>query len=323
MTFVPPLPASARDAVRLGAIGVHLPSRRDSNLELAAVLGFDRDFLEHKVGVLHRSVKDDGETTSDLAVRAFADLQSSAKMPAERIQALVVVTQHPDFKVPHTAALVHNRLGLAGHCMTFDISQGCAGYTHGMAIVAGVMDTVGLDHAVLITCDPYSDKVLATDKDTALLFGDAATASYFTRSGPGYRLVDSNFGTVPDSNRCLLFRDRLEMDGPTVFKHAVRQAAPSLETLLARNGLAVDDIDLFLLHQGSKYLVEYVARKLGIPAEKAPYEAIDYGNTVSSSIPLMLQKHVADCRLERIVLSGFGVGFTWGNNLLRRWRPET
>lgn len=305
--------------VRLQSIGVYLPSRRDSNLELAERLGFSRDFLEQKMGVLRRSVKEAGETTSDLAVRAFEDLRVRASLPIEQIQALVVVTQHPDFKVPHTAALVHNRLGLAKHCMTFDISQGCAGYTHGVTILTGLMDAARLDHAVLITSDPYSDKVRMTDKDTALLFGDAATATYFTRRGPGYRLVDSNFGTLPDSYRCLLFRESLEMDGGAVFKYAVREAPPSLEALLARNNLTAGDIDLFLLHQGSKYLVEYVAKKMGVPPEKAPFEATDYGNTVSSSIPLMLQKHLDDCLLQRIVLSGFGVGFTWGSNLLSRW----
>ncbi len=311
--------SSALDTVRLQSIGVYLPSRRDCNLELAERLGFQRDFLEQKLGVMWRSVKEAGETTSDLAVRAFEDLRARANLPLDQIQALVVVTQHPDFKVPHTAALVHNRLGLTKHCMTFDISQGCAGYTHGVTIITGLMNAARLDHAVLITSDPYSDKVRLTDKDTALLFGDAATATYFTRRGPGYCLVDSNFGTLPDSFRCLLFRETLEMDGGDVFKYAVREAPPSLEALLARNQLAAGDIDLFLLHQGSKYLVEYVAKKMRVPAEKAPYEAADYGNTVSSSIPLMLQKHVVECRLERIVLSGFGVGFTWGNNLLSRW----
>jgi 3-oxoacyl-[acyl-carrier-protein] synthase-3 len=72
-----------------------------------------------------------------------------------------------------------------------------------------------------------------------------------------------------------------------------------------------------LLHQASKYLVEYVSKKMGIPAEKAPYEAGGYGNTVSSSIPLLLQKHLAEAVLQRIFLSGFGVGFSWGNNLLQ------
>ncbi|MFM9961018.1 MAG: ketoacyl-ACP synthase III [Planctomycetaceae bacterium] len=308
---------------RMQSIGIYLPERRESNWEKAEQLGFARDFLEHKLGVVQRSIKEPGETNSDLCVRAFDDLRQKTNLPIEQLQLLVVVTQHPEFKVPHAAAVVHNRLGLAKHCMTFDVSQGCAGFTHGVTIVTGVMETARLDQAVLITCDPYSDKVDPQDKDTALLFGDAATATYFTRTGPGYELIDSNFGTLPDSFRCLLFRGCLEMDGGAVFKHAVQVAPPSLEELLRRNSLAASDIDLFLLHQGSKYLVEYVARKMRVPAEKAPFEAANYGNTVSSSIPLMLQKHVDAGVLERIALSGFGVGFTWGNNLLQRTKNST
>jgi len=306
-----------RNHVRIRSIGLYMPSTRVSNDEKAERVGFDRDFLENKLGVVARSVMEPGETTGDLAIRAFNALAERADFPRDEIQLLVVVTQHPDFKVPHTAAIVHNRLELGKHCMTFDISQGCAGYTHGVTIVTGVMDAANLNHGVLITSDPYSDKVADDDRDVSLLFGDAATATYFSRTGPGYRLVDSNFGTLPDSYRCLMFRDRLEMDGPAVFKHAVQEAPPSMKELLERNQLTVDDVDLFLLHQGSKYLVEYVSRKMRVPPEKAPFEASHYGNTVSSSIPLMLQKHIDAAQLERIVLSGFGVGFTWGNNLLQ------
>ena len=309
---------SDRHEIRLRAIGLHLPATRESNYEKAEQAGFERDFLVNKLGVVSRSVMEPGETSGDLAIRAFDALLERIDLPRERIQLLVVVTQHPDFKVPHTAAVVHNRLGLAKHCMTFDISQGCAGYTHALPVMTGVMEAAQLDHGVLITSDPYSNKVARDDKDVSLLFGDAATATYFSRSGPGYRLVASNFGTLPDSYRCLMFRDHLEMDGGAVFKHAVQEAPPSIKQLLERHELSVDDIDLFLLHQGSKYLVEYVSRKMRVPPEKAPFEAGSYGNTVSSSIPLMLQKHVEAGELERIVLSGFGVGFTWGNNILEK-----
>ena len=306
--------------LRIRAIGSYVPGRRDSNYEKAESLGFDRDFLENKLGIVARSVMDPGETTSDLGIRAFRALVERVELPIDQIQLLVVVTQHPDLKVPHTAAIIHNRLGLAKGCMTFDISQGCAGYTHAISIMTGLMDQLRLVHGVLVTSDPYSDKTAEDDRDVSLLFGDAATATYFARSGTGYRLIDSNFGTLPNSFRCLMFRDRLEMDGPAVFKHAVREVPPSLKELLDRHQLSINDIDLFLLHQGSKYLVEYVSRKTGIDPPAAPFEASQYGNTVSSSIPLMLQKHVEAATLERLVLSGFGVGFTWGNNLLQRIR---
>jgi 3-oxoacyl-[acyl-carrier-protein] synthase-3 len=306
--------------VRIRSIGLYLPSQRESNYEKAERVGFEREFLENKLGVVARSVMEKGETTSDLAIRAFDALALRTELPRDEIDLLVVVTQHPDFKVPHTAAIVHNRLGLGKHCMTFDISQGCAGYTHAVTVITGLMDTAKLDHGVLITSDPYSDKIADDDRDVSLLFGDAATATYFARTGTGYRLVDSNFGTLPNSYRCLMFRDHLEMDGGAVFKHAVQEAPPSIKALLERNHLAVADVDLFMLHQGSKYLVEYVGRKVGASPEKAPFEAREYGNTVSSSIPLMLQKHVDAAEFERIVLSGFGVGFTWGNNLMQLLR---
>lgn len=166
---------------RIRSIGIYLPDRRESNYLKAERVGFDREFLENKLGVIARSVMDAGETTSDLAVRAFNALADRSDLPRDEVQLLTVVTQHPDFKVPHTAALVHNRLDLAKQCMTFDISQGCAGYTHAVAIVTSMMDAAQLNHGVLITSDPYSNKVADDDRDVSLLFGDAATATYFSR----------------------------------------------------------------------------------------------------------------------------------------------
>jgi 3-oxoacyl-[acyl-carrier-protein] synthase-3 len=305
---------------RVHAIGTYLPDKRESNAEKAKRFGFADDFLENKLGVLARAVKEPGETRSDLCIRAFSDLCSRTKLNPEDIQLAMVVTQHPDVNVPHVAAIVHNRLGLAKHCMTFDVSQGCAGYCHALTIVIGVMETAKLDHALLFTSDPYSDLVDGDDRDVAMLFGDAATASYITRSGSGYRMLDSNFGTLPDSYRCLFYRDRLEMDGAAVFKYAAQSVPPSIAELLERNRLEIDDVDWFLMHQGARYLVDFVRNRSKIPAAKAPFEAAEYGNTVSSSIPLMFQKHVDEATLETILLSGFGVGFSWGNNLMKLTR---
>ena len=111
-----------RHPVRIRSIGLYLPSTRVSNYEKAKSVGLERDFVEKKLGVVSRSVMEPGETTGDLAIRAFNALAGRTDLPRDEIQLLVIVTQHPDFKVPHTAALVHNRLELAKHCMTFDIS---------------------------------------------------------------------------------------------------------------------------------------------------------------------------------------------------------
>jgi 3-oxoacyl-[acyl-carrier-protein] synthase-3 len=308
--------------VRLHALGTYLPARRESTLERGEQFGFSHDFLEDVLGFVSRSIKESNEATSDLCVRAFQDLCDRSRLNKEDVQLVIVVTQNPDVRIPHTAAIVHNKLGLAKPCMTFDISQGCAGYCHGVAVAAGVMEMARLDHALLFTCDPYTSIIDRDDKDVALLFGDAATASYFTRVGSGYELIDANFGTMPGSHECLRCEDLLKMDGQAVFSNAAKQIPPSISALLQRNEMAVDDVDRFLLHQASKYIVEFIRTRLKIPPEKAPFVAAQYGNTVSSSIPLILQEHVAECELELLLLSGFGIGFSWGNNLLKAVRAE-
>lgn len=303
-------------AVRVHAIGVYLPLTRESNVARAEEFAVTRAFLEDKLGVLERAVKQKEEATSDLCVKAFQDLNADGTLNREQIQLVVVVTQNPDFKIPYTAAIVHQKLGLRKGCMTFDIGQGCAGYTHALTICSALMETLQLDHALLFTCDPYSEIVDRHDKNTALLFGDAAAVSYLTRTGPGYRWLDADFGTVPESYTCLQCEEALVMNGREVFTHAVQEAPQSIQTLLNRNGFTMNDIDLVLLHQGSKLVVDYIRQKLAIALEKAPFAMQLYGNTISSSIPLLLKEPLRAQTHQRVLLCGFGVGFSWGSCLL-------
>jgi 3-oxoacyl-[acyl-carrier-protein] synthase III len=306
----------AASPVKLQSIGVYLPSGRSSNLACTEKFGVTRFFLEEKLGVVERAVKKEEETTSDLCISAFQALQGEQPIDLQQIQLVVVVTQNPDMKIPYTAAIVHQKLGVSKSCMTFDIGQGCAGYTHALTLCTALMERLHFDHALLFTCDPYSNIVDPHDKDTALLFGDAASVSYLARNGAGYQLLDADFGTAPNSYACLQCQDTLTMDGREVFTHAVREAPKSIQNVLTRNQLTLADIDLFLLHQGSKKVVEYIQKTLAIPAEKAPFAIQHYGNTVSSSIPLLLQEPLRQKQHPRVLLSGFGVGFSWGSCLL-------
>ncbi|WP_334028602.1 ketoacyl-ACP synthase III [Nocardia terpenica] len=264
-----------------------------------------------------RAVKKPGQRTSDLCCRAFADLQARTPLESEAIQLLCVVTQSPDMPIPHTAALLHERLGLSGHCMTFDLSQGCAGYTHGLAAVTALADRFGLDHILLFTCDPYTAIVDPHDRNAALIFGDGATASYLTRGAPGYRLGDADFGTAPGTSSVLRYTTRhLQMDGRAVFLTAAREAPASIGRLLDRNHLDPTDIDLFLVHPGSKRIVDVLRNELGVDQDRLPFEIGEYGNTVSSSLPLMLAERLHRNPPDTILLSGFGVGFCWGTCLI-------
>jgi 3-oxoacyl-[acyl-carrier-protein] synthase III len=312
------MPSSIGRALRVTGIGVDIPSSRQPNLPLLSSFGVDEDFMRRKIGVVRRSIKAPEQQTSDLCLEAFHDLvRKFPNVDVDSIDLLCLVTQNPDSRIPHTSAVIHQMLGLPTSCMTFDLSQGCAGYTHALAVAMSLAERFSFDRALVFTCDPYSTIVDPSDRDTALLFGDAATVSYLQRSEPGYRLVDAAFGTRPGSAAVLRYEGRLIMEGREVFQHAAREVPPAIRRILVRNRLSNDDIDLFLLHPGSKYLLDVLRRDLGITEEKLPFEASEYGNTVSSSIPLMLASRLGAGRsAARILLSGFGVGFSWGTCLI-------
>lgn len=307
--------------VRIGAIGTYLPEGRASNHDALPAFGLTEDFLRSKLGVITRAVKSEAEETSDLCVKAFEDLRAQTSLALPDVQVCCVVTQNPDQNIPHTAAIVHQKLGLAKSCMTFDISQGCAGYVHGLALLSSLMASLKLDSALLFTADPYSKIVNPEDKNTALIFGDAATATHLVRGRSGYSLVDACFGTEPGSSSCLFVdgapskagqRPMLKMDGAAVLYHATRSVPASIRALLERNALTIDAVDRFLLHPGSLRVVDLIKKDLNLSADKVPFEIESYGNTVSSSIPLLLKDHVVKKTCHRLLLSGFGVGFSWG-----------
>jgi 3-oxoacyl-[acyl-carrier-protein] synthase III len=302
--------------IRIVGIGSYLPARREANAARLAEFGIDEAFLHRKLGIVSRAVKDADETISDLCIQAYRDLTAQMAIAHDEIELCCVVTQNPDHAIPHTAAILHHRLELPRACMTFDISQGCAGYACGLAIVSAVMERLGLQRALLFTCDPYSKIVDRDDKNTALIFGDAASVSYLARRGPGYALVDASFGTAPGSSACLRSDGVLKMDGSAVLMNAAREVPASIRGLLAKHGLTLAEIDRVLLHPGSKRVVELIRSALELDGSKAPFEIASYGNTVSSSIPLMLKQPLNDQVHQRLVLSGFGVGFSWGSCLV-------
>jgi 3-oxoacyl-[acyl-carrier-protein] synthase-3 len=304
--------------VRIAGIGVHIPDSRQSNLPLLKGFGVDEAFMRHRIGVVTRAIKAPDQQASDLCVEAFNDLvRKLPDLDIHSIDLVCLVTQNPDSRIPHTSAVIHQLLDLPASCMTFDLSQGCAGFTHALAVATSLAERFAFNNLLIFTCDPYSTIVDPSDRDTALLFGDAATVTYLQRVGPGYRVVDADFGTRPGSAGVLRYEDRLVMEGREVFLHAAREVPPSIRRLLERHHLRNDDVDLFLLHPGSKYLLDVLRGDLGVAEDQLPFEAAEYGNTVSSSIPLMLASRLgSEQSVSRILLSGFGVGFSWGTCLL-------
>jgi len=302
------------------AIGKYIPVGRESNYAKKAQFEIDDEFIRDKLGVEAVSRKAPDEETSDMCVKACADLESRLRRRIGTVDCLVVCTQNPDGAgLPHTSAIVHGKLGLPQDCACFDVALGCSGYVYGLSIISSFMRGNGLSRGLLLTADPYSKIIDPQDKSTVLLFGDAATATLLEDAPGAWVPGPFRFGTSgKDGGALENRRGALHMNGRAVFNFSVTAVPPQVNALLKDAGLDPAAIDLFLFHQGSKFIVDNLTKRLGLPPEKVPMNLAGQGNTVSSSLPLLLQDRLDDARLSRLLLSGFGVGLSWASCLLTR-----
>jgi len=303
--------------IGIEAIGTYIPEKRIDNLARMQNFGVDEVFLRSKTGMLNLAVKDDEEDTSDLCVSAFSDLQSKVSFDMAEIDCLVVCTQNPDgHGLPHTSAIVHGKLGLPTSCAVFDISLGCSGFVYGLSVIQGFMLANGFQKGLLFTADPYSKIVDGKDKNTSLLFGDAATVSLIS-DAPRWKTGKFLFGSQGAENEAIKVQadsGKLDMNGRAVFSFTATVVPSHIRDMLRMNDLIVEDIDLFALHQGSRFIVDTLQKRLRLEAAKVPFVAENYGNTVSSSIPLILSALSGHER--KIVISAFGVGLSWASTVL-------
>jgi len=298
-------------------IVTYIPETTKSNYDLKEKFELDDDFIENKIGVKYHAVKDDGFKSSDMCVKAFENLQEIANINREEIECCIVVTQNPDFNIPHTSAIVHGKLALPTNCAAFDISLGCSGFVYGLSNIISFMKNNGMKKGLLFTSDQYSDIVDKDDKNTALLFGDAATVTLISDDATLFPL-DFTFGTNGKDYEELTCKDKLYMNGRAVFSFTATTAPKHIKALLDKNNLTDDDIEKYYLHQGSKYIVDTIRKRLKVSLVKVPFDMAEYGNTISSSIPIMLAKELQSMPSGNYVLSAFGVGLSWASAIIKK-----
>lgn len=304
--------------IGIRAIASHVPNHHLDNFVQAKKFGETFDLVENKIGALSLPLMSETAETSDLAVQSVRNLCSEHGLVLSAIDALVVVTQNPDgHGLPHTSALVQHKLGLSSKVAAFDISLGCSGYVYGLSVMRGLMEQAELRHGVLVTADPYSKVINRDDRVTSLLFGDAATATWLTEEAQWTfrKPLMQTDGSGADA----LYVDQkqqLHMNGRQVFNFAALRVPQQINCYLEREALAPSDIDLFCLHQGSGAVVDAISRRYPEVRDRFLKDIRDTGNTVSSSIPLLLKKHVLDQDLDRVLICGFGVGLSWATNLI-------
>lgn len=261
-----------------------------------------------------------GQDASDLCVSAAFELFKSGSLELGEIDCMVVVTQNPDgYGIPHTAALVQRKLGVSNGCASFDIGLGGSGYVYGLSVVRSFMESNGLRCGLLFTADPYSRIIDDTDAASALRFGDAGTVTVLT-DRPRWKIGRFDFGASAQHARAMEVRldlgGTLQLDVPTVRDVALEHLPRSIDRALKANKVSMDDIDRILVHQAGHDLLRELRQRLGAE-EKLQFHAGGYGDTVSSSIPLVLQNNL-DPADRCVAISGFGTGLSWASTILTK-----
>jgi len=311
--------------VGIEMIEYFLPVRSITSEELAVNFGFDPSFIKEKIGVKKLYIAGDDENTSDLAVRAVEKIFIKKPELKDKIRVIAVCTQTPDYQLPHTSAIVQKKLGLGNGIACFDLGLGCSGFVYGLSVVRAFMEDNNLDYGLLITAETYSKIIDDKDKNTKALFSDASAATLLSRE-PYLIPQQFTFGTDGNGYDSLILRptssqksNYLYMDGRGIFGFVASVIPEDLKKCLQINTMRLEDIDYFIFHQASNFMLDTLSKKIGITDEGRVIKCLDrFGNTVSSSIPIAIDTISDDCKNQRlkILISGFGVGLSWASTIL-------
>lgn len=303
----------------ISGIAYALPSRIVTNADLAVEHPeWDMARVETRTGVLRRHIAD-GETAFDLACRAASEL--IADHPAAQMaDAILFCTQTPDQVMPPNSTLLHEYLGLGDRVFALDFTLACSGFVYGLAQAQGLLAAGIASNILLVTADTYSQLIDPNDRGPRVLFGDGAAVTWITSGDRG--LVDIALATSGRDHRAFMVPKGskvLHMKGLQILGFVQSHVPAQVSELLARNGLTVEDIDLFVFHQASRLALDTLARSLRIPEDRMYSNLERVGNTVSASIPMALRDAIDEGRAgpgSRVLLSGFGVGMSWASAIL-------
>jgi 3-oxoacyl-[acyl-carrier-protein] synthase-3 len=313
-----------------------VPSRLFDNLKDAS--GFTEDEVRKVVGmagVKRRRMAGDSVCSSDLCQAAAESLLGQIGWDRNSIDALIMVTQSPDYFLPSTACLLQMKLGLPDTCAAFDVGLGCSGYPYGLYLGALMLSGGGIKRALLLHGETPARFADESDRSVSLLFGDAGSATALERSGPdgtdSWSFVLHTDGSgyedliIPGGG----FRERfpedkrrycVSMNGANIFNFSIKRVPPVIQDTLELAGLKKEDVDYFILHQSNQFIMRHLSKKLGIPEAKVPLTLGDFGNTGGPSIPLTIARGNLDRpsgRALTLMLIGYGVGLSWGSALIR------
>ena len=330
--------------VSIAGIASSVPTTARAVTDAADAFGLD-DIrkISQSTGVERRHMAEGKLCCSDLCYAAAKRLLNELKWDPSSVDGLILVTQSPDFPyIPATSCTLQMRLGLPKSCAAFDLTLGCSGYVYGLWTAASLIIGGGLSRVLLLAGDTSSSFSSPRDRSTALLFGDAGSATALVREdvapslsfslgtdGNGWKnlIIPSgllvgrwprNAGTAirhkAEANNCRSKED-LFMDGAEIFAFTIQEVPPLVTNVLAASGWNRDEVDHFVFHQANKFMLAHLAKSMKLPLPKVPFSLGEYGNTSSASIPITINSELGEAARTRplkLLMAGFGVGYSWG-----------
>jgi 3-oxoacyl-[acyl-carrier-protein] synthase III len=314
--------------VSITGLGTYTPDRVLTNDELAELVDTSDEWIMERTGIRERRIAAPEQAMTDLALPAARIALERAGVKSTELDLIIVATVTPDMMFPTTGSLLGDLLP-APDAAAYDLLAGCTGFVYALA-QAHAMVCAGLSKKALVVGGDVLSKILDwTDRSTIVLFGDGAGAVVLERVEDGGFLgfelgADGGGGEhlwLPGSGS-RKFEDPdglVKMNGREVFKFATRVMVSSAEALLEEVGRTIEDVDVYVPHQANTRIIDYAARKLGIPEDRVVVNVDKYGNTSSGSIPLALADAETEGRLQpgvTVLMTGMGAGLTWGSALM-------
>jgi 3-oxoacyl-[acyl-carrier-protein] synthase III len=300
---------------RIVGWGTALPEKVVTNGALESTLDTSDAWIVERTGIRERRI---GGTTTGLGIDAGRQAMAMAGVEGDQIDLVLLATSTPDEAMPASASAIQQALDVAGGAM--DLNAACSGFVYALVTADGLL-RAGLERILVVGAETMSRIVDWDDRGTAILFGDGAGAVVMERSdGPG-RILGFDLGS-DGSLRHILHAEvggTIEMDGPEVFRRAVRVMVDSAERALRSAGVTVQDLALFVPHQANLRIIDAAARRLGLPEDKVATNLERLGNTSAASIPLMLAEAAEAGRLapgDRVLAIGFGAGMSWASAVI-------
>ncbi len=318
----------------IGPISVYLPPHVETNDDLSRQFPkWDMDLIYSKTGIRARHIAAPDECASDLGVAAAERLFAEHQIDRNSIDFLLLCTQTPDYPLPTTSCLMQDRLGLRTSIGALDFNLGCSGFVYGLSLADGLIRSGAAQRVLLVTAETYSKYIAADDRSLRTIFGDGAAATlieaaaapsmgafrFGTDGAVADTLMVSKGGARPEADRIKprkrhRWSSPLYMDGPALVDFTVERIPQLVDEILTTSQLAREKVDLFLMHQATHMMLARLRERMELDEERLPLLLENCGNTVSSTLPILMHDLRASGRLRpgtRSLLVGFGVGLSW------------